>query len=124
MIRILDAADVSREEILSRNEPTSNVSDIVSGIIAKVRAEGDAALKELTARFDKVELEDLRVSEAEIDEALGLVEPEFLGALARAATNIRTFHEAQVREGFSLKREDGVVVGDRKSTRLNSSHSV
>ncbi|MBR2789651.1 MAG: histidinol dehydrogenase [Eggerthellaceae bacterium] len=113
MIRILDAADVSREEILSRNEPTSNVSDIVSGIIAKVRAEGDAALKELTARFDKVELEDLRVSEAEIDEALGLVEPDFLEVLARAAANIRAFHEAQVREGFSLKREDGVVVGQK-----------
>ena len=113
MIRILNVADVPRAEIFARFEPTSNVTDIVAGIVAKVRAEGDAALKELTAKFDKVELEDLRVSEAEIDEALTLVEPEFLEVLAKAAANIRTFHEAQVREGFSLKREDGVVVGQK-----------
>ena len=68
MIRILNVADVPRAKIFARFEPTSNVTDIVAGIVAKVRAEGDAALKELTAKFDKVELEDLRV----ISEKTGL----------------------------------------------------
>ena len=113
MIRILNVADVSREEILSRNEPTSNVTDIVSGIIAKVRAEGDAALRELTAKFDRVELDDLRVSAEELDAAIASVEPEFLEVLKLAAANIRTFHSAQVRSDFRLDERPGVVLGQK-----------
>ena len=113
MIRILNVADVSRDEIFARMEPTGSVTDIVSGIIAKVRAEGDAALRELTAKFDRVELDDLRVSEAEIDEALALVEPGFLEVLAHAAANIRAFHAAQVRQGFRLEDRPGVIVGQK-----------
>ena len=113
MIRILNVQDVTREEILSRIEPTSNVTDIVSGIIVKVRDEGDAALKELTARFDKVELESLRVSAEELKDAIAEVEPEFLAVLATAAANIRAFHTAQVRQDFRLEERPGVVLGQK-----------
>ena len=113
MISILNVNEVSREEIFARFEPTGNVADIVTGIIDNVRANGDAALKEYTAKFDKVELESLRVTPEEIQEALTLVEPEFLEVLANAAANIRAFHSAQVRQDFVLENTPGVILGQR-----------
>lgn len=112
MIRILNVQDVTREEILARDEPTSNVSGIVADIIATVRAEGDAALRAYTAKFDHVELGDLRVGEDEIAEALAGVEPEFSATLAHAAENIRAFHSAQVRQDFVIT-DGGAMVGQR-----------
>ena len=113
MIKILNVADLSRGEILDRNEPTSNVTEIVRGIIEEVRTGGDAALKAFTAKFDHVELSELRVSATEIAEALAEVEPEFLKTLSHAAENIRAFHKAQVRQDFVISKEDGVMVGQR-----------
>lgn len=116
MIRILKFGEVSPEELFARNEATSDVSGIVSDIIATVRERGDAALKEYTERFDGVSLDDMRVSEAEMAEALASLqatEPEFLDVLARAAANIREFHQAQVREGFTIKRGEDVVIGQK-----------
>ena len=111
MIRILTCGEVSPEEIFARNETTASVTDIVADIIATVRGRGDAALREYTERFDKVVLDDLRVSEDEIAATLATVEPAFLEVLHEAADNIRTFHAAQVREGFRLEKEGGIVIG-------------
>ena len=113
MIRIIKDSLSKREEIFCAKEERLDVSAAVSEIIAKVRAEGDAALKYYTEKFDKVALSDLRVSEEEIEEALSLVEPRFISILESAAENIRAFHSLQKREGFELRREGGVVVGQR-----------
>ena len=69
MIRILQYGEVSNGEIFARAETISKVEGIVSGIIADVRARGDAALLEYTERFDGARLEKLQVSEQEIEEA-------------------------------------------------------
>ena len=53
MIRILKYGEVANSEIFARTEPTVNVEDIVSDIIANVRARGDEALKEYCLKFDK-----------------------------------------------------------------------
>ncbi len=113
MIKILNIADVGREEIFARNEPTSSVAPVVQEIVAAVRARGDAALLEYTAKFDHVELESLRVTEEEIAEALALMEPDFLATLEKAAENIRIFHAAQVRQSFCLTQDKGVMIGQR-----------
>lgn len=113
MIRILKVGEVSPDEIFARNETTASVTDIVADIIATVRERGDAALREYTERFDKVALDELRVSAAEIDAALESVEPEFLRVLHEAADNIRTFHAAQVREGFCIEKEGGIRIGQK-----------
>lgn len=113
MIKIIKDCLSKREEIFSAKEERVDVSATVSEIIAKVRAEGDAALKYYTEKFDKAVLSDLRVSEAEIEEAVKSVEPEFIRILETAAENIRAFHALQKREGFELKRESGVIVGQR-----------
>ncbi len=64
-------------------------------------------------KFDKVNLENLEVTNDEIDEALNLVEPEFLEILKRAADNIRDFHARQVRNNFIVDKADGVILGQR-----------
>ena len=53
------------------------------------------------------------VTPEEIEEALSLVEPEFLDVLREAAVNIRAFHEKQVRNSFILNEKDGVVIGQK-----------
>ena len=112
MIRIFDVKEVSRDEIFARVEPKMPVEDIVSGILDRVKREGDSALFALTEQFDGVCLSSLRVSREEMEEALASVDADFLRILRRAADNIRHFHSAQVRQSFVLNR-DGVVMGQK-----------
>jgi histidinol dehydrogenase len=113
MIKILKYGEVANADIFARTEPTVNVEATVSEIIATVRAEGDAALLAYTKRFDGADLSSLAVTRAEIEEAMGLVEPRFLDILRRAAANIRKFHEKQVRNSFIINDENGIVIGQK-----------
>ncbi|NLX48226.1 MAG: histidinol dehydrogenase [Euryarchaeota archaeon] len=93
---------------------TSDLSDvfpIVSDIIEQVRFEGDAAILRLTARFDKVELSDLRVSRAEIDEAYSKVEPDLLDAFKFARSRIESYHRKQRPDDITLFKEGGSSLG-------------
>ena len=113
MIKIYSYGEVPASEIFSRQSPTANVSDAVSAIIAEVVSRGDEALFEFTAKFDKAQLSSLEVTSEEIDEAFAAVDPAFLDILREAADNIRAFHSKQVRNGFMLNRDGGVVVGQK-----------
>ena len=113
MIKIMNAKEVSRDEIFSRVVPTVNVEQIVADIIDNVRKNGDRALFEYCEAFDKVKLSALEVTEEEIDEAFAAVEPEFIRILNDAAENIRAFHERQVRNSFILNGKKGVVMGQK-----------
>ncbi|TJW09800.1 histidinol dehydrogenase [Parvibacter caecicola] len=90
-----------------------------TAIVEQVRAEGDAALRQLTLKFDGVEVEQLRVSEEEIAAARAAVAPETLAALQKAADQIREFHERQVEQSWFFARGDGALVG-AKITPLDS----
>lgn len=113
MIKIMKYGEVKNEEIFARTEPTVNVEDIVAGILADVKENGDKALFEYCKKFDKAELESLLVSKEEIEEAVSLVEPKFMTILETAAKNIRKFHEKQVRNSFIINDEDGIVIGQK-----------
>ena len=113
MIRIMNSAEVSRDEIFSRVVPTVNVEGIVADIIENVRKNGDRALFEYCETFDKVKLSALEVTEEEIEEAFAAVEPEFIRILNDAAENIRAFHERQVRNSFIINGKKGVVMGQK-----------
>jgi len=113
MIKIYPYGEVPASEIFSRRNPVSDVSEAVSAILADVASRGDKALYEYTAKFDKAELSSLEVSEADLEEAFASVEPAFLDILREAAENIRAFHQKQVRNGFMLNRDGGVVVGQK-----------
>ena len=113
MIRIYRFSEVAPEDVFARVSPTAQVDGAVAEIIADVRARGDRALFDYTEKFDRAKLDSLRVTEEEIREARASVEPEFLAVLARAARNIRKFHERQVRNSFILNDEDGIVIGQK-----------
>ncbi len=113
MIRILDAGQVPLSEILARTQDSRNVTGIVAGIIDDVRWNGDAALRRYASRFDHAELTDLEVPAEELDGALAGLDPAFRAVLEEAAERIRAFHSKQVRNGFRLTEENGVILGQR-----------
>ncbi|MBR3242834.1 MAG: histidinol dehydrogenase [Parasporobacterium sp.] len=113
MIKILKFNEVNKSEIFARAEGVSNVEQIVAEILEDVKANGDKAVLNYCERFDGAKLLSLQVSEEEIQDALNQVEPEFLRILKRAASNITEFHKNQLREGFEIKKENGVIMGQK-----------
>ncbi len=113
MIKILKYGEVENSEIFARVVPKTDVESVVSEIIANVRKNGDKALFEYCERFDKAKLSSLLVSPKELDEAMDKVEPAFVEVLKKAAANIRKFHEKQVRNGFIINDENGIVMGQK-----------
>ncbi len=113
MIKILKYGEVANSDIFARVVPEMDVEAIVTEIIENVKANGDKALFEYCEKFDKAKLTALEVTQAEIDEAKAVVEPRFLEVLKTAARNIRKFHEKQVRNGFIINDENGIVTGQK-----------
>ena len=113
MIKIMKYGEVSPEEIFARGKTSFDVADIVTDIINNVKQNGDKALYEYCEKFDKAQLSSLEVSAEEIEEAFQLVEPKFIEILEKAAKNIRTFHEKQVRNSFIISEKDGVITGQK-----------
>ncbi len=87
----------------------ANITAAVSDVIAKVRAEGDAALLELTERFDKVRPASIRVSAEEIQAASDRLSSEMKAALEQAYENIAKFHNAQIHQPVKVETMPGVV---------------
>jgi histidinol dehydrogenase len=87
----------------------ANITAAVSEVIAKVRSEGDAALTELTEKFDRVTPKSIRVSADEIEEASARLTPEMKQALEQAYNNIAKFHEAQKPQPIKVETQPGVV---------------
>ena len=113
MIKIYDIKKLTLDEILSRETSASGVEEIVAGIISDVKANGDAALYKYCEKFDKVSLTSLEVTKEEIDEAFSSVEPEFIEIIKEAAENITQYHKNQVQKGFEIKKENGIVLGQK-----------
>ncbi len=88
-------------------------------IVADVRSRGDEALREYAAKFDHVELGDLEVTQEEIDEALDLVDDDFLRSVEFAADNITDFHRRQVQQSWFSAHASGAITG-QKVTPLDS----
>ena len=74
---------------------TQQLEATVSDILKDVKIRGDEAVRDYTAKFDKVHLENFQVEKAEFDEARHLVSPELKAALLTAKSNIARFHESQ-----------------------------
>ena len=113
MIKIYKYGEVSNSEIFARDNISADVEGIVSGIIANVITNKDAALFEYTEKFDKAKLSALEVTPEEIDEAFATADPEFVKIIEEAAENIRAFHKRQVKNSFVISENDGVVIGQK-----------
>jgi len=99
----------------AKRDDAADVSAVVAGIIADVRARGDAAVAELTATFDRVVLDDAgwEFGAGDLDAALDGLAPDLRTALDLAATRIRDFHERQRPQGNDAVDAAGVRTGVR-----------
>jgi histidinol dehydrogenase len=98
-------------------DTTEDVSAAVAGIIASVRADGDAALIDATRRFDRLALrpETLRIDAATIDAAVASIPAPLMAALDIAAARITAFHAAQRPADLRLDDATGLTLGMRWS---------
>ena len=96
-------------------EEKSDVDGIVTGILADVKARGDAALLEYTNRFDRVALTtaQLAVTNDEIAAAAKTCDQTTLGALKTAAERIRDYHRQQIPQNVSYTDDKGIGLGWR-----------
>lgn len=96
-----------------QQETNADVTRAVQDILDDVRREGDAAVTRYSAKFDHAEGPIRVIEAAEIAEAKSRIDAELLGAMERAAVNIRRFHQQQVQESYVDFREDGSMMGQR-----------
>lgn len=80
----------------------------VKNILARVQSAGDFALKEFTRQFDKVEVDQVAVTEEEIQRAVQSLDNNLKEAIQTAASNIEKFHRAQLRQTDSIETMPGV----------------
>lgn len=88
-----------------------NIVDAARDIVANVRANGDAAVRDYCQRFDGVELQSFRLPQEQIDAALEGLDPAFVAALEKAARQIREFHQREVEQSWFTTRPDGTMLG-------------
>ncbi|MBO4753147.1 MAG: histidinol dehydrogenase [Bacteroidales bacterium] len=97
-------------EIIER--PTidnSQLRGLVSKLLDDIRQEGDQMVRQLEARFDHCELDDLRVSKEEFEEAAKSINDDLAYAIRQAAHNISLFHESQRSTSYRVETQPGVT---------------
>ena len=119
-MRIIILSKESRKNLLNdllKRSPNNYVKyeAAVSKIITKVKSEGDAAVFAYTKEFDKCELnaETIRVTDKEIEDAVKSIDSKLYKVMSKAAANIRTYHEKQVRNSWFDAKPDGTILGQK-----------
>lgn len=102
------------DELLKRSESDqSAIEETVKDIIDNIKKRGDEALLEYTSRFDGVDLENIKVTEEEVEAAREAVGEEFLSILEEAAANIREYHECEMEDTWIKEFRPGVRLGQK-----------
>ena len=114
MLKITEKEKVKEElkRLLKRRSFSldSEKEERVKEIIGAVAENGDAALRELTSKYDKVEIENFRVSDKEVQAAYREAEAEFLSALKTIIANLTAFHQKQrSEEWFETLPQDALL---------------
>jgi histidinol dehydrogenase len=100
------------DNLKNRNdEIQQEVYRVVESILRDVKKFGDKALTDYTLKFDGVNIKNFLVSEQEINEALEVVDKEFLAALNTSKENIWFYHEKQKQRSWITAKDDGVLLG-------------
>ena len=106
------------EEILKRPSfDSSSLEETVRNILIEVKANGDEAVRKFTLQFDKADISELRVSDAEIDQAGRSLTEELKQAIITAKNNIEKFHAVQLKEIEVVETMPGVQCW-RRSTPI------
>jgi len=109
-MKVVKAAEVNMKDLLQRRAKLERTKEKVQEIIDLVKHKGDSAIFELTAKFDKVELKTIQVSQKEIDEAVARVPENVKEALHVCIDNVRKFHMS-LRENPPEFRGEGIELG-------------
>jgi histidinol dehydrogenase len=94
------------------------VEGAAASILADVKARGDAAVLDYTARFDRLKaasMADLQLGAADLQASLARIGKAERGALEQAAARVRSYHERQVAQSWEYREADGTVLGQRIS---------
>ncbi len=113
MIKIFEN-EIELERILNREiQSYTEYEATVRDILASVIKDGDAAVLSYSRKFDCATLQSLEVTPEEISAALKNIDPSFMETLREAKANIEFFHRHQLRENFELKKENGIILGQK-----------
>jgi histidinol dehydrogenase len=119
-MRIIELNAESRRNILEdllKRSPNQyeEYANAVADILEDVRKNKDQALFDYTKRFDQAEInqETIRVTEAEIEEAYRVIDPEVLKVIRKAITNIEAYHAKQKQYSWFDTTEDGTILGQK-----------
>lgn len=111
-MRIMNKSDLPSLK-RSVDQGTEEQRKSVQTIIARVKHEGDEAVRAFTEQFDGVTLEDMKVTKEEFEQAYQSVDGEFVSILEEAAANIRSFHEKQKTSSWFDTNSDGTMLGQK-----------
>ena len=103
-----DSLDGIKDYLRRPANHQQNLSGIVRDIFLQVKSNGDAAVRELTLKLDKVLIEDFKVSQEQITAAEHSLDPALKSAIRQARDNIYAFHKAQTPENISVETIPGV----------------
>ncbi|HLF52874.1 histidinol dehydrogenase [Flavobacterium sp.] len=115
MKKIYNPSIENWSEILKRPTPTFNdIEETVKGIFKEVQTKGDSAVAKYTSLFDGTTLENMEVTEDEIEKAATLISEELKQAIQLAKSNIEKFHAAQKTSKIEIETTDGVLCWQEK----------
>ncbi|MBO6504113.1 MAG: histidinol dehydrogenase [Kordiimonadaceae bacterium] len=111
--RSADFAEKFEALLGQKRETSADVRDTVAGIIADVQSRGDAALIDLTQKFDRFDVaaKGLAISAEDIDAAWHSISDDVKAALQTAADRIRAFHAKQLPVDLDYTDDEGVRLG-------------
>ncbi len=116
-LKVISSEQITEESIskyIPRNViQLDEIKNSVLNIIENVKKNGDNAIVEFSKKFDKVELKrsEIQVTLEEIKDAYENIDIKLLNALKYAKKNLLKFHQAQIREDWSIEIEKGVIAG-------------
>lgn len=107
--------EIENKLLAARQVRDVEAEQVASGIVARVRADGDAALFEFARKFDSAEFrdKDLRIGKSEIRAARKRVSADFHRAIRQASRNIRVIAKQQLPKPWTLNVEQGVRIRQR-----------
>jgi histidinol dehydrogenase len=116
LITIKKLKDISKEDLKKLfnrfgNDLSAILRDTVIPIINDVKANGDTAVKAYTEKFDKIKLDSLLATKAEIEKGYKNADADTLNAFMNAKVNIEEFHVHQRKENINYSRPDGTQLG-------------
>lgn len=88
---------------------SDSISQSVADILDQVKQYGDEALKALSNKFDKVQINQIKLSNSEIKMAIDRVNPDLKQAMQLAVNNIKKFHQAQVKQTVTVETMPGIT---------------